>query len=149
MEIIFQNISRCFRLCFVLSIYIFYVQFPVFLFYFIFQWSLMWMDRHKINITIPVGTFNSPTLLASFIWRIFFLLFTVLPVGDFIVLFKQETWIHNLHFNISTLTFQFWPRGEDCQDPWEMFYQLTFHLMVERGNVSDIFDQRRILFGQN
>ena len=122
MEIIFKtfiicNIFRYFRLCFVLLLfylYIFNVQFPVFLFHFIFQWSLMWMDRHKINITIPVGTFNSPTLLASFIWRIFFLLLTVLPVRDFIVLFKQETWIHNLHFYISTLTFQFWPRGGDC-----------------------------------
>ena len=126
-------------------------QFPLFQFLFLcFQWSLMWMDRHKINITIPVGTFNSPTLLASFIWRIFFLLLTVLPVRDFIVLFKQETWIHNLHFysHISILTER---RRLSCQqpNPREMFYQLTFHLMVEPGNVSDIFDQRRILFGQN
>ena len=100
------------------------------------------MDRHKINITIPVGTFNSPTLLASFIWRIFFLLLTVLPVRDFIVLFKQETWIHNLHFDshISILTER---RRLSCQqpNPREMFYQLTFHLMVQSGNVSDIFDQ--------
>ena len=51
-------------------------QFPLFNFISSIQWSLMWMDKHKINITIPasVQTFNSlasPVRLEFYIYIFF------------------------------------------------------------------------------
>ena len=84
-------------------------QFPLFNFISSIQWSLMWMDKHKINITIPssVQTFNS---LASPVRLEFYIFFSRSRSWSSsvqlrlwwpgILLFKQETWIHNLNFYI-------------------------------------------------
>ena len=84
-------------------------QFPLFNFISSIQWSLMWMDKHKINITIPasVQTFNS---LASPVGLEFYIFFSRSRSWSSsvqlrlwwpgILLFKQETWIHNLNFYI-------------------------------------------------
>ena len=84
-------------------------QFPLFQFLFLcFQWSLMWMDRHKINITIPgPRTFNSsaPAIekWKEFIFYFYFSIFFAGTVQGFYCLNRK----HEYTIWIFTFTFQF------------------------------------------
>ena len=61
------------------------------------QCTLMWMDRHKINITIPCSQLST-------VWLNFIFLFSFLNLVQ-PLLFEQETWIHNLNLYNFHFTF--------------------------------------------